>query len=61
MKFRHPSYNLNAILQVGASIGISFFPENENENILTELINCADQAMYRVKTSDQKHRFCFYK
>jgi len=56
---------LNAILQVGASIGISFFPENENENenenILTELINCADQAMYRVKTSDQKHRFCFYK
>jgi len=46
-------------LEEGASIGISFFPENENT--LTDLINCADQAMYRVKESDQKHSFCFYK
>ena len=39
----------NVTLQVGASIGIAFFPENANT--LTDLINCADQAMYRVKKS----------
>jgi diguanylate cyclase (GGDEF)-like protein len=49
----------NVTLKVGASIGIAFFPENANT--LTDLINCADQAMYRVKRSEQKHDFCFYK
>lgn len=48
----------NIKLQVGASIGISFYPQDAET--LTEMISLADQAMYRVKKSINKHNFNFY-
>lgn len=42
---------------VGASIGISIYPENGSK--LEELVKKADEAMYRVK-EQKDHMYCFY-
>ena len=44
------------IVQLGASIGISVFPEQGTA--VNELINKADQAMYEIKNSG-KNNFAF--
>ncbi len=43
--------------RLGASIGISMFPEDGGD--VTSLISAADLAMYRAK-SDGRHRYVFY-
>lgn len=44
-------------LIIGASIGISLYPENGNDS--AELIKTADIAMYQVK-NESRNNFCFY-
>ncbi|WP_031483812.1 two-component system response regulator [Maridesulfovibrio frigidus] len=45
------------VCKVGASIGISVFPDDAN--LAKDLVQCADSAMYKVKDGSSS-RFCFY-
>lgn len=53
---RQPVLYEGKLLQCGASIGISCFPDDATD--ITELIATADQAMYRAKHSG-RNRLCF--
>jgi diguanylate cyclase (GGDEF)-like protein len=52
------SSSLSCQQYIGASIGISMFPDDA-EN-MEQLIKCADEAMYKVKKSN-KEGIVFYK
>jgi len=55
--FGHRTIDIEGdIVQLGASIGISAFPENGKG--VNELINKADQTMYEIKIS-VKNNFAF--
>lgn len=53
---RQPVIYEGKLLQCGASIGISCFPDDATD--MTELIAAADQAMYRAKHSG-RNQLCF--
>jgi diguanylate cyclase (GGDEF)-like protein len=44
-------------LRVSGSVGIAIFPSHGESG--RELLQCADQAMYRAK-QDGRNRYCFY-
>ncbi len=44
---KKPIQTRNAVVRVGASIGISFFPQDADGP--DALLQCADEAMYRAK------------
>lgn len=48
----------DATIQVGASIGIAFYPDNGIDSDI--LLRNADQAMYSAKQSGKNH-YCFFK